>query len=184
MKRCRTNGGFTMIELLVSVVIMVFLLIGMGVGMDSGGKVYRDASFETDSAMLAETLNNSIGDILRYSRDVRKNEGIFQDAHGNILTRGKVPFLFTNVEYGVQDAYLCLQDNVFEICDLKGSESVELVNAGAYPNLSVKDFKLTYVSPEEDTAGNTGYAEVSYVIQSLSNPSLSKQISTVIRFMN
>lgn len=188
MIHSRANAGFTLIEFLVSVAIMMVLLAGIGVGMDTGSKVYRDASFETDSAMLADTLNNSLGDILRYSQNVRENDGIFQDSLGNNLNIYQAPFVFTNLEYGVQDGYLVVSSenggNVFEIRNLRNSDVMELVNTGAYPNLTVTDFTLAYVSPERDSGGDTGYAEISYVIRNVNNPSLNKQINMVIRFMN
>lgn len=182
----RAKAGFTMIELLVSVVIMVFLAIGMGAGMDSGSKVHRDASFETDSAMLADTLNSALGDLFRYSKDIRKNTDVFQDSLGNQHNHYYVPFVFTNLEYGVQDGYLTMDtdaDGKIQIRNLKNSDCFYLVNAGAYSNLRITDFHLDYVSPTEDTGGNTGYVVASYVIHNANN-TLSKEISTVIRFMN
>lgn len=182
----RAKAGFTMIELLVSVVIMVFLAIGMGAGLDSGSKVHRDANFETDSAMLADTLNNALGDVLRYSEDIRKNTDVVQDSLGNQHNHYYVPFVFTNLEYGVQDGYLTLETKGkprVQIKSLKNSDAYDLVNVGAYSNLVVTDFHLDYVSPQEDTGGNTGYVVASYVIHSANNQ-LSKEVSTVIRFMN
>lgn len=188
MMYSRAKAGFTMIEFLVAVVIMLILLAGIGVGMETGSKVYRDAVFESDSAMLADTLNSSLGDLLRYSQNVRENGGIFQDSQGNNLSIYQAPFVFTNLEYGVQDGYLFVSKesggNVFEIRNLRNSEIVELVNTGAYPNLTVSNFELVYISPERDSGGDTGYAEISYVISNVNNPSLSKQINLVIRFMN
>jgi len=169
-------------------VLMVFLAIGMGVGMSSGTKVYRHATFETDSAMLADTLNSSLGDVLRYCEDLRKNPGVFQDSRGEQLMPHQAPFVFTNLEYGVQDGYLFLKSdgengNVIQLRNLKNSNQVELINAGAYANLVVTDFRMTYVTPEEDTGGNTGYVAVSYVIRN-KNDSLRKEVGTVIRLMN
>ncbi len=186
MERNRAKAGFTMIELLVSVVIMVFLAIGMGAGMDSGSKVHRDANFETDSAMLVDTLNSALGDVLRYSKDIRENKDVFQDSLGNQHNHYYVPFVFTNLEYGVQDGYLMLDSEgtkTIQIRSLKNSDQYELVNVGAYSNLNVTDFHLSYVSPAEDTGGNTGYVVATYVIHNANN-TLSKEISTVIRFMN
>lgn len=186
MKNRRAKAGFTMIELLVSVVIMVFLAIGMGSGMSSASKVYRNTNFETDSAMLAETLNHAVGDVLRYGKDIRKNTNVFQDSLGNQHNHYYVPFVFTNLEYGVQDGYLYQAEDEtgkIQIRSLKNSECYDLINEGVYTNLRVEDFHMRYITPQEDTGGGTGYVEVSYVICNYDS-TLKKEISTVIRIMS
>ena len=72
MKKSRRNSGFSLIELLCALLILVILVIGIGVSMDAGVGIFRDATFEAESATLAGILNTSLGDILRYSVDVRE----------------------------------------------------------------------------------------------------------------
>lgn len=205
MKKLKNNAGFTLVEMLAVVAILVVLVMGMGTTMDAGVQIYRDATFEADSASLAGILNNSLGDILRYSTELRANtataenpnaEGGFVDSTGTILLKEDVGFVFTNYEYGIRDAYFYTQvfaDNtskgVLQMRNLKNSEVVELVNTGAYPGLAVTNFVITYVEEGAEIDGTTetlrgGYFDITYDIISESNDQLKRQVSTVIRLMN
>ena len=204
MKKFRNNSGFTLIEMLAVVLILVVLTMGIGKTMDAGMQIYRDATFESDSGTLAGILNTSLGDILRYSTELRINTatadnpnaaGGFLDSTGTILLKDDVGFVFTSYEYGIRDAYFYTQvmaDNtsmgVLQMRNLKNADVVELVNTGAYPDLAVTNFVITYV-PEEavDNNGNSlrgGYFEISYDIISESNNQLKRNVKTVIRLMN
>lgn len=168
MKRTRANAGYTLIELLVTIVIIVLLTLGIGAGMNVGARVYRDSIFQSNSAMLADTVNTSLEDVLRYS----KNAGT---ADGKLV--------FTNTEFGIQDGYFQLSDGILQIYNPMNDSSVELVNTGAYPQLKISDFSISYVS-------EGGYYKVSYKIYSTLNQSLpaaealTRDIETAIRILN
>lgn len=202
MKKLNNNAGFTLIEMLAVVLILVVLTMGIGKTMDAGIQIYRDATFESDSATLAGILNTSLGDILRYSAEIRVNEGTaadptkgFLDSSGSYLMKENVGFVFTNYEYGIRDAYFythVFADSssygVLQMRNLKNADVVELVNTGAYPDLAVTNFLITYV-PEGaiDSSGNSlrgGYFEIEYEIISENNDQLKRKVETVIRLMN
>lgn len=166
----KANAGFTLMEMLVTLVVMVLLTVGIGVGMNSATQAYRSAIFDSDSAMLANTVNTSLGDMLRYSKNVRSDTD-----HG---------FLFTNLEYGVQDGYFygTSADGVLQLYDSQSSKAVELVNSGAYPDLKIENLSVEYVS-EGDSGGRKGYFNVSYDIVSATNSSLTREVTTVIRLL-
>lgn len=194
MKKMRTKAGFTLMELLVALLILVLLVMGIGVGMDAGLHIYREATFEADSATLAGILNTNLGDILRYSQNVRENPDTFRDAEGNTLTKEEVGFVFTNLEYGIQDAYFytpILDDNssmgVLQMKNLKNLSVVELVNSGAYPNLVISNFKITYVAPGATVNGAVvrgGYFNITYTIYNENDTSLSRNVEYIVRLMN
>ena len=194
MKKLKSKRGFTLIELMATLLILVLLAMGIGVGMDAGTKIYQEATFESDSATLAGILNTNIGDILRYSQDVRLNESSFSDAEGNTLSPEKVGFVFTNLEYGIQDAYFYTpiipggqSKGVLQLKNLKNATVMELVNAGAYPDLVISNFVITYVTPGTNPSGGSGrggYFNVSYDIFSVTNESHTRHVDTVIRLMN
>lgn len=187
MKKLRSNAGFTLIEMLAALMILVFLVIGMGVSMDAGSRIYREATFESDSATMAGILNTNLGDILRYSQDVRINDGAMEDSEGTYHSAEKVPFVFTNLEYGIQDAYFDIvttadSDGVLQMKSLKNTKSMDLVNTGAYPDLKISDFEIAYTSASAALRG--GYFTVSYTINSNHNEELSRDVTSVIRLMN
>ena len=194
MKKLTNKAGLTLIEMMVALLIMVFLVLGMGVGMDAGSRIYQDAVFESDSATLASTLNTSLGDILRYSREIRENDGVLENYNGDYIVEEDVGFVFTNYEYGIQDAYFYTpiyedgtSKGVLQMKNLKNAEVVELINAGTYPNLVVSNFEITYVaagSNSEGAAGRGGYFDISYTIYSVKDESKSREVECVIRLMN
>lgn len=194
MNKLKNKAGFTLIELLLAMMIMVFLVVGIGVGMDAGSRIYREATFETDSAALAGILNTSLGDILRYSTDIKENPGFFNDKEGNNLSKDQVGFVFTSKEYGVQDAYFytpILADGTsmgyLQLKNLYNPHVIDLVNEGAYPDLAVSNFKITYVAPGTDGGGNPGrggYFNISYTIYSSSNTEHAREVKTVVRLVN
>lgn len=200
MSKLKNNSGMTLIEMLCALLILVVMIVGMGSTMDAGTRIYQEAIFESDSATLAGILNTAMGDILRYSRDVRINEGTaehpeqgFVSSDGSYLT--SVGFVFSNWEYGILDAYFHTpvyadgtSKGVLQMLNLRNSDVVELVNTGAYPDLVISNLVVTYV--EEDAAspsGGTlrgGYFTVSYDIFSEKNTDLKRHVETVIRLMN
>lgn len=197
MRKLKNKSGFTLIEMLAVVLILVILTMGIGKTMDAGMQIYRDATFEADSANLAGILNTSLGDILRYSTEIQINQGTesdptkgFQDSSGTYLLSRDVGFVFTSYEYGIRDAYFYTQvfaDNtskgVLQMRNLKNSDVVELINTGAYPDLAVTNFVITYV-PEGAEEMRGGYFEISYDIISENNDQLKRDVDTVIRLMN
>lgn len=185
MKKTRRNSGFSLIELLCALLILVILVIGIGVSMDAGVGIYRDATFEAESATLAGILNTSIGDILRYSVDVRVTTPEEQVEHG-----ADVKFVFTSTDYGIQDAYFYIPPHMsggtmgpVQMKNLRNPAVVELVNTGAYPDLVVSDFAITY-SPREASGVKGGYFEISYLITSESDATKTRSVETIVRLMN
>lgn len=173
MKKLQSKQGFTLVEVLTGLLILVFLVVGMGTGMDAGSRVYQESVFETNSATLAGILNTALGDVLRHSERVSADTN---------------PVTFTSYDYGLENAYLTLPldgmgNPVPGMILLKGdSTAVELVNAGAYPGLQVTELTVTYEKPSVTARG--GYFEISYTIQSTEDESLERNVTTVVRRIN
>ena len=190
MKRTRRNAGFTLIELMFTVLILVILFAGIGISMEAGTKIYREGIFESDSSLLAETLNNSLGDILRNSTDIKINEDYFEDSAGNNIPATQVGFVFSNSSYAAQDAYIQPASSgraVLVIKSLKNTEAYELVNIGAYPDLAISELTITYHPANlsgTDGSRYGGYFSITYVIQSTQYISLSREVHTVVRLLN
>lgn len=196
MRKNRKNSGFSLIEMLCALLILVILVIGIGVGMDAGSRIYHDATFEAESATLQGIVNTSLGDILRYSIDVRvvtNEEKLEQgldigipDADTTKTTR----YVFTSVDYGIQDAYFYIPPHMaggnmgpVQMKNLKNPKVVDLVNTGAYPDLMIKDFMITF-SPRIAPGIEGGYFEISYTITSEKDPSRTRSVETIVRIMN
>lgn len=160
MKKLKNNAGFSLIEMLAAVAILVILVVGMESGLNAGTKAYSDSLFESNSGALSGILNTALGDILRYSEDIAVNPGLsgevgapegFEDAHGSFIPPEKAGFAFTNYEYGVRAAYFeprVTRDEspriILALKNLDDTKEKELVNTGAYPNLEVDNFNANY----------------------------------------
>jgi prepilin-type N-terminal cleavage/methylation domain-containing protein len=185
MKKSRRNSGFSLIELLCALLILVILVIGIGVSMDAGVGIYRDATFEAESATLAGILNTSLGDILRYSVDVRETTAEEKLEHGS-----DVEFVFTSLDYGIQDAYFYVPPHEsgknmgpLQLKNTRNPNVVELVNTGAYPDLVITDFKITYTERYNPGIAG-GYFEISYTIYSESDSTKTREVETIVRALN
>ena len=191
----RAKRGFSLLEMLVALAILVFIVMGIGVGMDAGVKIYKEAIFEADSGSMAGIINTNLGDILRYSSRVTINKGNnLRDENDNLVRKEDVEFVFTSMDYGIHDAYFHIPvqengttDGVLQMTNLKKEKNLDLVNTGAYPDLKIEDFEIHYFEPGKEVDGNTirgGYFEVSYRIVSDKYDDMSREVSTVIRLMN
>ena len=193
----RAKRGFSLLEMMVALAILIFIVIGIGVGMDAGIDIYKEAIFEADSASMAGIVNSNLGDILRYSTRVTVNKGDnLTDASGSDVRVEDVQFVFTSVDYGIKDAYFytpVLPDGttkgVLRLTNLKKDKDMELVNSGAYPDLDIANFKITYYEPGKTSianggSGRGGYFEVTYDVISTKDLSMKRSVSTVIRLMN
>lgn len=179
----------TLMEMMAALLVMVLLVMGMGTGMDAGMRVYRDSQFETDSAVLADILNTSMSDLLRYAEDVKPSTA----------TPEGIEFVFTNAEFGVLDGYFQMSEQdatgSVQLKNLRDSSAVDLVNAGAYPDLKIANLHVIY-APENETAitipGETnatsvsrgGFFYITYDILSKVDTAKSRTVETVVRQMN
>lgn len=192
MKKLASKSGFTLIEMLATLLILVFLILGIGTGMDSAVRIYDEAKFEANSASMANIVNTSLGDILRYADNltVAEENTSFKDSAGTVVPN--VDFVFTNYEYGVRDAYFSLKDSsnkddgILRMRNLENGKVVELVNTGAYPDMKITDFHLTYTALSKDDAGNDkgGYFEIKYTVNSDKSSTLTREVKYIVRCMN
>lgn len=189
----RAKRGFSLMEMMVALAILVFIVLGIGVGMDAGIDIYKEAIFEADSASMAGIINSNLGDILRYSTRVTVNDGEnLLNASGVPIDEDDVDFVFTSVDYGIKDAYFYTvredgsSDGVLRLTNLKQDKDMELVNTGAYPDLDIVNFNIVYYKPGETNggAGRGGYFEVTYDIISNKDTTMTRSVSSVIRLMN
>ena len=149
LKKLKNKAGMTLMEMMASLLIMVLLILAMRTGMNTGVQVYNDAAFESHSATLAANINTALTDILRYAQDVKDPTppqfppNAAQDYE----------FVFTNLEYGLRDAYFTVSDGILQIrSENNGFQPKALVNSGSYDKLTIKDdsFSVTYY-PEGST---------------------------------
>lgn len=148
MKKLGNRGGFTLMEVLVSMLILTFLVVGMGPGMKTALSVYQESTFQSSSTALTGTLNATLEDLLRYGEDIE------------VAADGTVTF--TNLDYGLQGAqFLRWNKNgsnaptVVTVKDSRGAKA--LLPEGSYPNMEITAFGIEY---------KNGVFTVEYTIES------------------
>lgn len=184
MKRLQSKAGFSLMEMLVTIVILLLLTAGIGYSMDVGSRIYRESVFESHSALLAETLNNSLNDILGNSTKAWALEAAEKEKYP-----ADVNYAFNNPDYGATKAYIALNELGWQILKIYSpeAEAKELVNTGAYPDLEIADFQIQFYPRDTGTTGSQkygGYFTISYVIRSSNIGTLSREVQTVVRLVN
>ena len=187
MKKQRKNAGFSLIEMMCTLLILVLLVMAIGVGMDAGGKIYKDATFEAESATLAGIMNTTLGDILRYSVKVEKLSQQ-QQADLGVIDQN---FLFTSVDYGIESAYFYIPPNekggyrgIMQMKSLKDAEvTLDLMNTGAYPDLVISDLSVVY-HERKNPGVEGGYFDISYHIYCESDETKHREVVHIVRLMN
>ena len=197
MRKLRSKAGLTLMEMMAALLVMVLLVVGMGIGMDAGMRVYRDSQFETDCAALEDIMNTSMSDLFRYAERITPKEKLSSEDQAKLPE--KMEFVFTNMEYGVMDGYFQMSGSgMVQVKNLRSSQAIDLVNAGAYPNLTISNLHVKYVSEgatsfeytDVDGVSKTeqisrgGFFCVTYTVESKLDTDKSENIKTVVRQMN
>lgn len=81
MNKLRNQKGLTMVELLVTVVIVLLFSGLVAVGADAGARSFRASMADAQAQELCSTLTTALSDKLRYCtvENVPKNRIFFQD---------------------------------------------------------------------------------------------------------
>lgn len=178
------KAGMTLMEMLVSMLVLVLLTAGINIAMTAGTHAYHEISSNTRISTLAANINTALTDILRYS-DVKLVEAVETD------------YVITNLEYGIRDAYIGCDENGFlKIYFWSDSgfpkEAKSLVNSGYYfaassgansgnpPDFAVKSDLQIF--PYTDARGT--YFKIKYTIVNTVDSTQYRQIDTIVRLAN
>ena len=67
MNKIKNKRGFTLTEMLATLVILGFVTLCVASGIATAVRCYQDLMFESESRLLISSLDESIKDILRYA---------------------------------------------------------------------------------------------------------------------
>ncbi len=133
-EKLKDTGGFTLVEALCAVAILIPLCLMLGAGLGMAMKSYREVTAESETRLLLNTLVNAIAGELRYAHEVTPSGGGQSDFTYNdgrsleLRTDGRV---VVNIEGQDQMNFLPAEKNG------KGGA----YRGGAY---QVKDMKISY----------------------------------------
>ena len=71
MKRQRNRRGFTLAETLAALVVVVLLAMSVQIGTMTALRARTVSRFQSESEILAATLNSALGDMLHYATCAR-----------------------------------------------------------------------------------------------------------------
>ena len=140
MKNQRKSSGFTLVETLVSLVILVMLISVVSVGVDTAMRAYQSITFASESDLLSSTIQSALSDILRFAVC---EEGEAGEDSGQLS--------ITNESYGLSKGSLFLDNDNGRIMvnsggtlEHEGGDTFFLVNDGAYTSMKISNFTLKY----------------------------------------
>ena len=67
VKKIRNQRGFTLTEMLATLIILGFVTLCVASGVATAVRCYRDLMFESESRLFISSLNESVKDTLRYA---------------------------------------------------------------------------------------------------------------------
>lgn len=148
MKKLHKNKGFTLVETLAALIILVMLTLVVNTGVQVAVKTYRTLTFASESDLLSSTIYTSLSDVLRFAKWEKTEAG---DADGSD------PIIYiTNEYYSMKTGHLLILDGKLAVnpeaaeggtegtADSDTEKYYYLVNSGAYTNLKLTDFTIEY----------------------------------------
>lgn len=93
-KKLRGRRGLTLAETLVALAVFAILSVALVVGTTAAWKVYQKAVVASEARTLQSTLIQSLGDELRYARNIQGNGSFDSESFGKgvsvTIDKGKV----------------------------------------------------------------------------------------------
>ena len=172
MKKRRSKKGFTFVETLVCVLIIALLSAVTLTGIRAAWSAHENALFESESEILANTINTALGDVLHYSVYESTSKGT--DGIVNI----------SNQNYGILHGSILLGDDghfYIKVAQPKNATRLVLISDGAYTNIKVKDFTM-YFNNYNGTADVDWAYHGSYTL--VGSGGQTKKVDFVIRPIN
>lgn len=146
----RNRKGFSLMEMMVTLLILVLLVMGMDSGLRAAIRVYDEAVFYSDSRTLAGMLDTTLSDLFRFSEQIKPVSSVSSEDLYDSMGQ-KIDYVFTNAEYGMNDAYIEWYADIapnLQLKNLKNSNFYSLLNSGAFPGMSISSFSYSY-NPDE-----------------------------------
>ncbi len=143
MRKLKNNKGFTLVETLACVAILILLSGLCTTGMEFAMTSYKISVFESDSQMLSSTIELYLNDVLRHAK------GITTETDGTVISFTNETYHITNAKIGLSEKYSDTNQSylVYLVYNDKTAENEEILILGkdAYAKtLSIADFELHY----------------------------------------
>lgn len=174
-KKLKDSAGFSLVEMLCAVVILVLLCLMLNSGLSVAVKSYFDITAESETQLLLNSLTNAIAGELRYAYEVtgtgdsttspRYNGGLYLDwSSGQVLVK----------------------DEAGGATELLPKEKEDTGKGGAYRDGSytVEHLEITPTAEKNDKNEITGYYFTLHLKVKNASRGISAENSVVIRCLN
>lgn len=140
----KKNKGFTLVETLVAIVILLLMTAGLTVGISAAAKTYKQITFTNNSETLRDTINTAFSDVLRYARNIEVDDHVY--------------FSTNDYQAGVISGYVTLDSEGKLIIVNRDDRSIQnsLMNDKVYAGLHLENFTLTYTEADADANADAG----------------------------
>ena len=139
MKRQRNKRGFTLAETLAALVVVVLLAMSVQIGTMTALRTRTASRFQSESEILATTLNSALGDMLHYATCAK------YIATQELLYINNPGYGIVNGQFVVKNGQLYVNVTTNFSADSADATLLTLTGAGAYTDLTVSDFKIEYL---------------------------------------
>ena len=154
MKKLRNKGGFTLVEMLCALLVLVLASAAMIMEISFATRTYKESMDVSNAQVLCSTLSATAGEELRYARGTPDTDG-----SGNLQ--------FSSIHYGSSAAFSQDENGQVKL----GGEKI--LSPAAYPNGLKGSVELSYkgnaytVSIKVTSAGGAELAKNTFVVEPL-----------------
>ena len=150
-KKCKSQQGFTLVEMLACVIVLILLGLLCSTGLNMAVSSYQRSAYESNSQMLEGTLDTYLSDILRHASGVTET----------IDYNGEEIISFTNKTYQIYGGRIDVlpkesaNGGVFLIYKDNGDEPTLMLSNHVYGgDLYIESFTLEYDDVTKMFTGN------------------------------
>ena len=156
INKLKKSDGFSLTEVLVTLVICSILFAGMATHLVTSLKVYNSTILASEGQTLIDAVNTELTHMLRYSENVKTDS-----SSSNVVFTNKRTYKTTGgsqyYEYYIINEYIAVND-AGHLVHTDGTNAKDVVNGNLYNMLKISDFNLKYND-------STGIFTVSYNVK-------------------
>lgn len=187
-RKINSEAGFTLVEMLAAVVILVMLSLMLGTGLQMTMDSYQKITAQSEVDLLASTAVNALADDLRFARDVSgKTIDTTKQADGY---KDCSNFNYTSDSFAGKELRIGLNGaGQIVVCENNGAGPAvrEFLSSGAYGVMGA-DGKRAYKVAEEGTNitynDNDGIFTIRLTVQAVADPSIEATREVTVRCLN
>lgn len=138
MRGKRSSRGFTLAETLAALVVVILLAMSVQIGTMTALRTRTASRFQSESEILAATLNSALGDMLHYATCAK------YVATDNLLYINNPGYGIVNGQILAKDGRLYVNATTNLSADDPNATLLTLTGAGAYTDLTVDSLEMSY----------------------------------------